>query len=56
MGIILILIGLFNLILPREAWYLEVGWKLKDSEPSEGAIIFNRVVGGILVVIGIFNL
>ncbi len=49
--IVLILIGLFNLAAPEAAWYLEFGWRFKDSEPSEEVITFNRIGGGIALVV-----
>ncbi|HHV45910.1 MAG TPA: hypothetical protein GXX53_03230 [Tissierellia bacterium] len=56
MWFFLILIGLFNIFFPRAAWYLEIGWKIKDSEPSEGALIFHRVIGVIFCIAGIFSI
>lgn len=56
MWFLLILAGLFNVIFPRAAWFLEIGWKIKDSEPSEGALILHRVIGVILCIVGIFNI
>lgn len=47
LGIVIILFGLLGAIFPQAAWYLEIGWKLRDAEPSEFALIANRV-GGIL--------
>jgi len=56
MWFFLILIGLFNIFFPRAAWYLEIGWRIKDSEPSEGALIFHRVIGVIFCIAGIFSI
>lgn len=47
--------SLFNLLAPRAAWYLEIGWKIKDSEPSDLAIILHRVMGLILIIIGLLK-
>ncbi|NLY85974.1 MAG: hypothetical protein GX077_06455 [Tissierellia bacterium] len=55
MTFFLVIIGLFNLLAPRAAWYLEIGWKIKDSEPSDGAIIIHRVFGAILLAIGLLK-
>lgn len=52
---ILVVIGLFNLLAPRAAWYLEIGWKIKDSEPRDLAIILHRVMGLILIIIGLLK-
>lgn len=49
----LIIIGLFNLAAPETAWYLEYGWRYKDAEPSETAIAFNRIGGGIALVVAV---
>lgn len=56
MWLLLILLGLFNLIFPRAAWFLEIGWKIRDSEPSDGALILHRVIGVILCIAGILNI
>lgn len=56
MWFLLILAGLFSIIFPRAAWFLEIGWKIKDSEPSEGALILHRAIGVILCIVGIFNI
>ncbi|MBB5171952.1 DUF6199 family natural product biosynthesis protein [Texcoconibacillus texcoconensis] len=55
-GIIFILGGLFSAFFPHAAWYLQIGWKLKDTDPSELALIANRVGGGIVAIIGLFTL
>ncbi|BCN32870.1 DUF6199 family natural product biosynthesis protein [Anaeromicropila herbilytica] len=54
MGILMILVGLFYIFLPKVAWYIEIGWKIKDSEPSDASLNFNRVLGVILCIVGIF--
>lgn len=53
LGVILLLVGVFNAAAPRTAWYLTKGWKYKNLEPSDAAIEFNRVVGVIAAIIGI---
>ncbi len=45
------ILGLFSLLLPEAAWYLHIGWKIKDAEPSDAAIIMERIGGGILVAL-----
>ena len=47
------LIGGLNLAFPYAGWYLKYGWRFKDAEPSDAALVLNRVAGGILVIIGI---
>ena len=51
--ILLILIGILNIALPDVAWYLEYGWRYKDAEPSDAAIIFNRIGGVVAIVIAV---
>ncbi len=53
MGLIvfLLVIGGINTVWPQAVWYLDVGWKVKDAEPSEAALTSERVVGvGILII------
>ena len=33
-------LGVFR---PKTVWYLEIGWKVKDTESSELALIANRL-------------
>ncbi len=56
MGLILILLGIFNMAAPEAAWYLEYGWRFRDAEPSEAALLFARIGGGFAIVIGLFCL
>src|SRR5690606_27510871 len=55
-GIILMLIGLLLAVFPYGAWYLEIGWRLKDAEPSDLALIVNRVGGILIGIVGLFIL
>jgi len=43
-------VGIFNIVSPYSAWYLEYGWRYKNAEPSDAALGLNRVVGVIAVV------
>ena len=49
--LLLLVIGGINTAWPQAAWYLDVGWKVKDAEPSEAAITWERVVGVVLLII-----
>ncbi|WP_078059959.1 DUF6199 family natural product biosynthesis protein [Gracilibacillus timonensis] len=55
-GIILIIVGVIGAIFPYVMWYLEIGWKLKEAEPSDLAIWMNRAGGIIVVIVGVFVL
>ena len=54
-GIILFLlfVGSINTACPQLTWYLDVGWKVKDAEPSEAALAWNRIVGVVLLLIAV---
>jgi len=53
-GFIAIVIGIVNIIFPNAMWYLSEGWKYKNAEPSDAALIMTRVGGGFAIVIGLF--
>ena len=49
--VLFLLIGAVNTAAPKAAWFLEVGWKLKDAEPSDAALAWNRGIGILLLII-----
>jgi len=49
--IILLVGGLIHILSPRTAWYMSIGWKLQDAEPSDGYLIMTRI-GGVLMLVG----
>ena len=51
-GILMIVIGAFNLRFPSKAWYLSYGWRFKDSEPSDTALVVARISGVVAMIIG----
>ncbi|MEC2074173.1 DUF6199 family natural product biosynthesis protein [Alkalihalophilus marmarensis] len=52
-GVILIMVGLMGTISPRVIWYLQIGWKLNKAEPSDLALLFNRIGGIVLCIVGV---
>ena len=46
-------VGIFNIVSPYSAWYLEYGWRYKNAEPSDIALGLNRVVGVIAVIVAV---
>ena len=42
--------GLFNLIAPEASWHLNFGWRYKNAEPSEAALIVARITGGLAII------
>lgn len=51
--LLLLAAGVFYIVSPRSAWYIELGWRLKDAEPSPAALAVNRVGGVIFLIIAI---
>ena len=49
-------VGVFNIMSPQTAWYLEYGWRFKNAEPSDLALGFNRVGGLIAVIVAVILL
>jgi len=52
-GLFVIALGLFNILAPYAAWYLSYGWHFKDAEPSDAALTFTRIGGGVAIIVGI---
>lgn len=46
----MLILGIWNIVHPRSAWYLSQGWKYKDLEPSEAGLVANQF-GGVIAVI-----
>ena len=55
-GILLLLVGIVNAVWPRAGWYLGGGWRYKDAEPSDAALLLYRGGGIAAAVIGFFLL
>ena len=51
--VLLLAVGGFNLAAPRASWYLTYGWRYKDAEPSGVALVLNRVVGALAVLLAV---
>ncbi|WP_340026522.1 DUF6199 family natural product biosynthesis protein [Paenibacillus sp. FSL K6-1096] len=51
-GFIIVAIGLVIAVWPKAAWYLRLGWRFKNAEPSGLALGAERVTGVILVIAG----
>lgn len=50
---ILIILGGFSLAFPYASWYISYGWRYKNAEPSDTALIMARISGGIAVIVGV---
>lgn len=53
-GFLLIIVGIISVCWPYAIWHMQLGWKLKDAEPSDNALAVNRVSGVIFLIIGLF--
>lgn len=51
-GIVAIIIGLIIVIWPYFAWFLQLGWMLEDSKPSDLVLSVERILGIIFVIVG----
>lgn len=49
----LLFVGAVNTACPQLTWYLDVGWKVKDGEPSEAALGWSRTVGVVLLIVAV---
>ena len=50
-AIIVLIFGFINIFSPKTSWWLEIGWRIKDAEPSHAALIMNRVSGVFMIII-----
>lgn len=56
LGLVLIALGAFNVFLPHAACYIAYGWRFKDAEPSDAALVASRVGGVVVAIIGLIVL
>lgn len=53
-GLLLIALGAWYVLAPRAAWHLSYGWRYRDAEPSEAALVISRVSGIAVILFGFF--
>lgn len=53
---LLIVMGIFQLVSPQTAWYLSYGWRYKNAEPSDIALVMERMGGVVEIIVGIIIL
>lgn len=56
LAFLLLALGAFHTITPQTAWMLEHGWRFENAEPSDLALAVNRVLGVVLIFIGVICL
>ena len=55
-AILLVGAGAFYVVSPEKAWHWNVGWRFKDAEPSDASLSFNRIIGIVLIILGVIAL
>ena len=50
-GIMCIIAGLINVKFPGFVWFLSTGWQFSNAEPSDVALVINRVLGYFLLIV-----
>ncbi len=56
LGLLLIALGAWYTLSPRSAWYCSYGWRYKDAEPSEAALVIGRLSGIAVILFGFFTI
>lgn len=51
--VLFLIVGILNIVSPLSSWYLSYGWRYKNSEPSDIALVLCRVSGVICIIIAI---
>lgn len=54
LALLLLAVGIFNILSPKTAWMLSHGWRYKDAEPSDMALLANRLGGVLCVLAAVF--
>ena len=49
---VMLILGVVNAISPETGWRMSEGWKYKDVEPSEAALLWGRIGGIVCIIIG----
>ena len=52
-GFVLVIWGIINIVSPETGWQLQFGWHYRDAEPSDEALIWGRICGVGMVILGI---
>lgn len=51
--LLLLVIGALNAVYPKVSWYLDTGWKIKDAEPSDTFLAWNRGIGIVVIIVAV---
>lgn len=52
LGILFMAFGIWYAASPYSVWFFNHGWQYKNAEPSENALVWIRVCGFIIIVVG----
>ncbi len=52
-GLAFAAVGILYTVKPHKAWHMNVGWQIKNSEPTENALTYYRLGGIIMTIMGI---
>ena len=53
LGVILVLLGVFQFVSPETMWKFNWGWRFKNAEPSDLALKVGMLSGALTIVLGI---
>lgn len=53
LGVVLVLVGLFQFVSPETMWKFNWGWRFKNAEPSDFALKAGMFSGVLTIVLGI---
>ncbi len=53
-GLLCVVAGLLSTANPRLAFVLDLGWRLRDGEPSEAYLVITRIAGIAIMLVGVF--
>ena len=53
LGVVLVLVGLFQFVSPETMWKFNWGWRFKNAEPSDFALKVGMFSGALTIVLGI---
>lgn len=52
-ALLLIAFGAVEVLYPRAFWFVSIGWRIKDAQPSKLALLFHQIMGAVAVIMGI---
>lgn len=55
-GQLTVLLGFVPIFFPKIFWYIDIGWKLEDARTSRLYLMVIRILGGVAVLGGVYDL